>query len=93
MMHKGDAVTWPEARPFYMQRFNGWIKDGEPHDLIKMLDRLQEQLEAARDHYAPKLSEEDVHKVIAEAVYTTAPQREAIIDALRAAGVRLAEEA
>jgi len=31
MMQKGDGIT-PEARPFYMKRFNGWIKDGEPHD-------------------------------------------------------------
>ena len=58
MMRKGDTITWPEARPFYTQRFNGWMKDGEPHDLIKMLDRMQAQLEVASDHYAPKANDE-----------------------------------
>jgi hypothetical protein len=66
MMEKGDTITWPEARPFYVQRYNGWIKDGEPHDLIKMLDRLQAELELACDHHAPTLTE-DIKKTVLDA--------------------------
>jgi hypothetical protein len=105
MMEKGDAVSWPEARPYYMQRFNGWIKDGHPHDLIKMLDRMQAELEAARDHYMPKLTEKQAIEKAAVALYNLEHKtkldkvaefesywRDNAKTALRAAGVRFKEE-
>jgi hypothetical protein len=67
--------------------------------LIKMLDRLQAELEATQDLYAPKLTENEALNIRAEIEDCTrvdirrSDAAECAIEALCAAGVRFKEEA